>query len=127
MASSRIKTAAATLPRPSRRRRKWVSVSDYVRTVDLEHMRTRVRQRQANDFVFAAAQNMKGHCVDAIADGDVAFNRQRPRSATRAPAAAARARAWNSSPILWCWSASHSIRRRDLETFARRRAWNSSM
>src|SRR4029453_19585908 len=39
---------------------KWTSVSDYLRTIDLEHLSTRVRQRQANEFVFAAAANMKG-------------------------------------------------------------------
>jgi hypothetical protein len=34
---------------------KWINVNDYVRVVDLEHGRSRVRQRQSNDFVFAAA------------------------------------------------------------------------
>ena len=53
---------------------KWTSVSDYVRTIDLEHIRTRVRQRQANEFVFAAAQNMKGIVSTQSLDGDVAFN-----------------------------------------------------
>jgi len=71
---------------------KWISVSDYVRTVDLEHMRTRVRQRQANEFVFAAAQNMKGVVSTQSLDGDVAFNVNAAGAATRAPAAAARAR-----------------------------------
>src|SRR5262245_58900848 len=71
---------------------KWTSVSDYVRTIDLEHMRTRVRQRQANEFVFAAAQNMKGIVSTQSLDGDVAFNVNATGAATRAPAAAARAR-----------------------------------
>ena len=39
---------------------KWIDVSDYVRVVDMEHGRSRLRQRQVNGFVFAAAQNMKG-------------------------------------------------------------------
>jgi glyoxylase-like metal-dependent hydrolase (beta-lactamase superfamily II) len=71
---------------------KWISVSDYVRTIDLEHMRTRVRQRQANEFVLAAAQNMKGIVSTQSLDGDVAFNINATGAATRAPAAAARAR-----------------------------------
>ncbi|HEY9467628.1 MAG TPA: MBL fold metallo-hydrolase, partial [Vicinamibacterales bacterium] len=70
---------------------KWISVSDYVRTIDLEHMRTRVRQRQANEFVLAATQNMKGIVSTQSLDGDVAFNIN-ATGATRAPAAAARAR-----------------------------------
>ena len=71
---------------------KWITVNDYVRVVDLEHMRTRVRQRQANDFVFAAAQNMKGVVSTQVLDGDVAFNINAAGAATRAAAAAARAR-----------------------------------
>jgi glyoxylase-like metal-dependent hydrolase (beta-lactamase superfamily II) len=71
---------------------KWISVNDHVRTIDLANMRTRVRQRQANDFVFAAAQNMKGVVSTQALDGDVAFNINAAGAATRAPAAAARAR-----------------------------------
>ncbi len=71
---------------------KWISVSEYVRTIDLEHLRTRVRQRQANEFVFAAAQNMKGVVSTQSLDGDVAFNLNAAGAATRAAAAAARAR-----------------------------------
>src|SRR5688572_31624073 len=53
---------------------KWIDVSDYVRVTDLEQMRTRVRQRQANDFVFAGVQGMKGNVSTQSLDGDVAFN-----------------------------------------------------
>src|SRR5688572_3704518 len=53
---------------------KWIDVNGYVRVIDLEHGRSRVRQRQNNDFVFAAAQNMKGIVITQGNDGDVAFN-----------------------------------------------------
>ena len=75
---------------------KWIDVNDYVRVTDLEHGRTRVRQRQVNDFVFAAAQNMKGIVSTQSLDGDVAFNINAAGAATRAPAAAARARRMES-------------------------------
>jgi glyoxylase-like metal-dependent hydrolase (beta-lactamase superfamily II) len=75
---------------------KWTSVYDYVRITDLEHMRTRVRQRQANDFVFAAAQNMKGVVSTQSIDGDIAFNVNAAGAATRASAATARARRMES-------------------------------
>jgi glyoxylase-like metal-dependent hydrolase (beta-lactamase superfamily II) len=71
---------------------KWITVNDYVRVTDLEQMRTRVRQRQANDFVFAGVQGMKGNVSTQSLDGDVAFNVNAAGAATRAPAAAARAR-----------------------------------
>src|SRR4029453_15414061 len=75
---------------------KWINVNDFVRVVDLEHGRTRVRQRQVNDFVFAAAQNMKGIVSTQSLDGDVAFNLNAAGAASRAPAAAARARRMES-------------------------------
>jgi glyoxylase-like metal-dependent hydrolase (beta-lactamase superfamily II) len=71
---------------------KWLDVNDYVRLVDLEHWRTRVRQRQVNDFVFAAARNMRGVVSTQALDGDIAYNVGADGRATRAPAAAARAR-----------------------------------
>jgi glyoxylase-like metal-dependent hydrolase (beta-lactamase superfamily II) len=71
---------------------KWIEVSDYVRVVDLEHGRSRVRQRQVNGFVFAAAQNMKGIVSTQGNDGDIAFNINAAGAATRVPAAVARAR-----------------------------------
>jgi glyoxylase-like metal-dependent hydrolase (beta-lactamase superfamily II) len=71
---------------------KWIDINDYVRLVDLEHGRSRVRQRQVNDFVFAAAAQMKGVVSMQAVDGDVGFNINAAGAATRAPAAAARAR-----------------------------------
>ena len=71
---------------------KWIDINDYVRVVDFEHGRSRVRQRQVNDFVFAAAQNMKGVVSTQSLDGDVAFNINAAGAATRAPVAAVRAR-----------------------------------
>jgi glyoxylase-like metal-dependent hydrolase (beta-lactamase superfamily II) len=71
---------------------KWITVNAYSRVVDLQNMRTRVRQRQANDFVFAAAAQMRGVTSTQGLDGDVAFNINATGAVTRAPAAAARAR-----------------------------------
>jgi glyoxylase-like metal-dependent hydrolase (beta-lactamase superfamily II) len=71
---------------------KWIDLRDYVRVVDLEHGRMRVRQRQLNAFVFAAAQNMRGVVTQQGLDGDLAFNINANGAATRATAAAARAR-----------------------------------
>jgi hypothetical protein len=86
---------------------KWINVNDYVRVVDLEHGRSRVRQRQFNDFVFAAAQNMKGVVSTQSLDGDVAFNINTAGAATRAPAAAARARRMESlaHPVVFVYTA----------------------
>ena len=64
---------------------KWIDVSDYVRVVDLEHGRSRLRQRQVNGFVFAAAQNMKGVVSTQGNDGDIAFNINAAGAATRVP------------------------------------------
>jgi glyoxylase-like metal-dependent hydrolase (beta-lactamase superfamily II) len=75
---------------------KWINVNDYVRVTDLEHGRTRLRQRQVNDFVFASAQNMKGVVVTQALDGDIAFNVNAAGVAARAPAATARARRMES-------------------------------
>jgi len=71
---------------------KWINVYDYSRIVQLDPLRTRVRQRQAYDFVFAAAQNMRGTVSTQGLDGDVAFNINAAGTATRAAAAAARTR-----------------------------------
>jgi glyoxylase-like metal-dependent hydrolase (beta-lactamase superfamily II) len=75
---------------------KWIDINDYTRVVDLEHGRSRVRQRQINDFVFAAAAQMKGVVSTQAIDGEVAFNISATGTATRAPAAAARARRMES-------------------------------
>ena len=76
---------------------KWIDVNDYARVVDLEHGRSRVRQRQINDFVFAAAAQHEGRrLARRRIDGEVAFNINAAGTATRAPAAAARARRMES-------------------------------
>ena len=71
---------------------KWIDVRDYARVIDFEHGRMRVRQRQMNAFVFAAAQNMKGVVAQQGLDGEVAFNINANGAATRVSPAAARAR-----------------------------------
>jgi glyoxylase-like metal-dependent hydrolase (beta-lactamase superfamily II) len=71
---------------------KWIDVNNYVRIVNLERWQTRVTQTQVNDFVFAAARNMRGVTSTQALDGEVAFNVGADGSATRAPGAAARAR-----------------------------------
>ena len=79
-------------PRPQLEREKWQNLNGYTRTVDLVNGRMRVRQRQSGDFVFAAARNMRGIVTTQGIDGDVAFNIGADGRATRANAAAARAR-----------------------------------
>ena len=71
---------------------KWINVSDYSRVIHLDPLRTRVRQRQAYDFVFAAAANMRGVVSTQALDGDVAFNLNAQGNASRAGAAAVRTR-----------------------------------
>ena len=71
---------------------KWLDINDYVRVIDLERWRTRVRQRQVSDFVFAAERNMRGAVTTQALDGDIPYNVNADGSATRAAAAAARAR-----------------------------------
>jgi glyoxylase-like metal-dependent hydrolase (beta-lactamase superfamily II) len=71
---------------------KWINVNNHVRLVELDGWRTRVTQTQINDFVFAAARNMRGVTATQALDGDIAFNVGMDGGATRAPAAAARAR-----------------------------------
>jgi glyoxylase-like metal-dependent hydrolase (beta-lactamase superfamily II) len=71
---------------------KWIDVNSYSRVIDLQNMRTRVRQRQVYDFVFAAAQQMRGVVSTQGLDGIVAYNVNAAGVATRAPIAAAQAR-----------------------------------
>ena len=72
---------------------KWITVNDHRREIDLRSGRMIVRQRQANDFVFAGAQGMRGAVSRQGVEGDVAFNLNADASAaTPASAAAARAR-----------------------------------
>ncbi|HET9384429.1 MAG TPA: hypothetical protein VFO67_04720, partial [Gemmatimonadales bacterium] len=53
---------------------KWINVNNYVKIVDLERWQARVTQTQVNDFVFAAARNMRGVTSTQALDGEVAFN-----------------------------------------------------
>src|SRR6266567_4660005 len=39
---------------------KWVNINGSLRTIDLEHGRMRLQQRQVQDFVFAYERNMTG-------------------------------------------------------------------
>ena len=74
---------------------KWIIVNDHRRELDLRNGRMLVRQKQANDFVFAGAQGMRGNVSQQGVEGDVAFNvagTGETATITRAPAAAARAR-----------------------------------
>lgn len=71
---------------------KWINIQEYSRVIQLDPLRTRVRQRQANDFVFAAAANMRGVVSTQALDGDLAFNLNAQGNATRAGAAAVRTR-----------------------------------
>ena len=71
---------------------KWVNIQEYARVIQLDPLRTRVRQRQAYDFVFAAAANMRGVVSTQALDGDLAFNLNAQGNASRAGAAAVRTR-----------------------------------
>ncbi len=82
---------------------KWIDVNDFVRVVDLEHGRTRVRQRQVNDFVFAAAQNMKGIISHAGARRRRRVQHQRRRRRQHAHPLPQHGRAgWSRSRIRSC-------------------------
>ncbi len=55
---------------------KWISVPEYEKTIDLEHGRMRVRQRNHQNFVFAGAAGYLGgaNAASAYLDGEVAYN-----------------------------------------------------
>src|SRR3954465_10980947 len=55
---------------------KWISVPEYEKTLDLEHGRMRVRQRNHQNFVFAGVPGYLGgaNAATAYLDGDVAYN-----------------------------------------------------
>src|SRR6187549_3767591 len=55
---------------------KWVSIPEYEKTIDLEHGRMRVRQRNHQNFVFAGLAGYLGGTNAAVVflDGDVAYN-----------------------------------------------------
>ncbi len=71
---------------------KWLNINGSIRTIDLEHGRMRLRQKQFQDFVFAYERNMRGVQVDQGLDGDIAFNVNAEGRAARASDAIARAR-----------------------------------
>ena len=73
---------------------KWVSIPEYEKTVDLEHGRMRVRQRNHQNFVFAGLAGYLGapNAAVALLDGKVAYNLGANGRAARAGEPAARAR-----------------------------------
>ena len=71
---------------------KWIDINDYARVIDLQNWRSRVRQTQINDFVFAAARNMRGVTSTQAVDGDVAWNIGANGAGTRVAQATARTR-----------------------------------
>ena len=73
---------------------KWISIPDYEKTIDLEHGRMRVRQRNHQNFVFAGVAGYLGAANPAVAslDGDVAYNVGGNGQAVRAGQQAVRAR-----------------------------------
>jgi len=55
---------------------KWVNINGSERSIDLEHGRMRLKQRQVRDFVFAYERNMtgRGPAATQMLDADIAFN-----------------------------------------------------
>ena len=73
---------------------KWVSIPEYEKTIDLEHRRMRVRQRNHQNFVFASAAGYLGAANPntVYLDGQIAYNIGQNGRAVRGTEAAARAR-----------------------------------
>src|SRR5690242_125160 len=73
---------------------KWVSVPEYEKTLDLEHGRMRVRQRNHQNFVFAGVAGYLGAPNPGVTylDGDVAWNAAQNNRSARANEQAAHAR-----------------------------------
>ena len=73
---------------------KWVSVPEYEKTIDLEHGRMRVRQRNHQNFVFAGVAGYLGAPNLAVTylDGDIAWNAAQNNRFVRANEQAAHAR-----------------------------------
>jgi len=73
---------------------KWVSVPEYEKTIDLEHGRMRVRQRNHQNFVFASVAGYLGasNLAATYLDGDIAWNGAQNNRFVRANEQAAHAR-----------------------------------
>ena len=73
---------------------KWVSIPEYQKTIDLEHRRMRLRQRNHQNFVFASAAGYLGAANPNIVylDGQVGYNVGQNGRAVRVAEGAARAR-----------------------------------
>ena len=71
---------------------KLINVVDFERTIDLEHGRSRVRQRNVTGFVFARVGNYGRTRQNQVVDGAVAFNIGADGKATRVSDAIARVR-----------------------------------
>jgi hypothetical protein len=83
---------------------KWVSIPEYEKTIDLEHGRMRVRQRNHQNFVFAGLAGYLGAPNPGVAllDGDVAYNLAPNGRAARAAGQAVRARRFDmlNNPVV---------------------------
>jgi hypothetical protein len=83
---------------------KWVSLPEYDKTIDLEHGRMRVRQRNHQNFVFAGLAGYLGAANPAVAllDGAVAYNLAANGRAVRAGDQAVRARRFDmlNNPVV---------------------------
>src|SRR4026207_2254402 len=55
---------------------KWVSIPGYEKTIDVEHRRMRVRQRNHQNFVFASAAGYLGavNPTTVYLDGQISYN-----------------------------------------------------
>ena len=73
---------------------KWISIPEYEKTIDVEHGRMRVPQRNHQNFVFAGVAGYLGGANAAVVflDGDVAYNVGPNGRMVRAGAQAVRAR-----------------------------------
>ncbi|HET6958944.1 MAG TPA: hypothetical protein VFI56_20255, partial [Vicinamibacterales bacterium] len=73
---------------------KWVSVPEYEKTIDLDHGRMRVRQRNHQNFVFAGVAGYLGaaNLAATYLDGDVAWNAAQNNRSVRANEQAVHAR-----------------------------------
>jgi hypothetical protein len=83
---------------------KWVSIPEYEKTIDLEHGRMRVRQRNHQNFVFAGLAGYLGAPNPGVAllDGDVAYILAANGRAARAGGQAVRARRFDmlNNPVV---------------------------